>query len=61
MICLNIINFNQAKGHKETFGRGGCVYYHNCNDGIAGIDLCPKIKSYTLNMCSFVGMSIISQ
>ena len=42
----------QTKGHKETLGGGGCIYYLDCSDGIR-VFVSKIIRLYIVDMCSF--------
>lgn len=49
-----------TKGHEESFGGDGYVYYPDCCDGFM-VDSCGKlIKSYTLNTVQLLYVNFTS-
>ena len=36
----------KIKGHKETFGDNGYVYYLDCGDGLKGVCICPNTSNH---------------
>ena len=49
------------KGHEETFGSDGCVYYLDFGYGSMGVCLCQLKKLYILNMGSLLCINHINK
>lgn len=44
LTVLNIdIHTHNPKGHRETLGDNGYIYYHNRGVGMVGMCICPNI------------------
>lgn len=48
-----------AKGHKESFGDEGKIYYLDCGDGMIGVCIGPNSSNYMHEICPVFYISII--
>lgn len=48
------------RGHTETFGDNGYIYYLDCGDSIANVYIRPNTSNCTHQTCSFLFINYIS-